>query len=133
MDWASVRDDTAGMGYGERWTYLVTADMSADGEEVTAVRLSRYSTQVIPRVSEAALDAAANAIIFPMGRGGGRPGGLLALEIASLMEMAKAYAERFEAGESLEGYPAWQHRRRVLRDAVGGSVFEGGSDGCASC
>jgi hypothetical protein len=54
-----------------------------------------------------AVEAARNVVVFPLGRGPGRPGG--EPEMAALMEAAKTWAERFEAGESLEGYPAWQH------------------------
>jgi signal recognition particle GTPase len=49
-----------------------------------------------------------------MGRGPGRPGG--APEVAAHMEVAKLFAERFEAGEDLDGYQHWQQPLRVLAD-----------------
>lgn len=101
--------------YGVSWGYLVV-----HGE--TGVRLSRFSVDLAAENLTAALAAETmrNVIVFPLGRGPGRPGG--EPELAALMEAAKTYAERYEVGESLEGYPAWQQpivtkTGRVLTDA----------------
>ena len=146
MDWASINDDTAGIGYGRNWTYLVTADLTADGREMTGIRLTRYNPRPNPSAREIATEAAANVIIFPLGRAGGRPA--MVPELAALMEAAKTYAERFESGHDLPGYAAWRHplvtrSGRVLSEAdidalvaeaeAGYGITGGESDGCASC
>lgn len=83
-------------------TYLVFGDERE-------VRLSRHrSVLYVNR----AFEAARNVIIFPLGRGPGRPA--MEPEVAALMAAARLHAERFEAGESLEGYPQWQHGQRLV-------------------
>jgi hypothetical protein len=96
MDWRMAEFETQASAKGRVDTYLVFGDERE-------VRLTRHrSVLYVNR----AYEAARNVIVFPMGRGPGRPAGVP--EIAALMESAKHYAERFEAGESLEGYPAWR-------------------------
>jgi hypothetical protein len=84
------------------------------------VRLTRWMhTGTLPPDFESAslfvLDvteqASRNTIVFPMGRGPGRPG--MEPELAALVETAKTYAERFEAGHDIDGYPHWQRRLRT--------------------
>lgn len=98
--------------YGANFGYLVVPDLRGSGTAPAGVRLSRFSiaagTQGLSSV--VARESAVNVIVFPLGRGPGRPAG--EPELAALTETAKGYAERFEAGEDLEGYPAWQHLRR---------------------
>jgi hypothetical protein len=100
MQWMTSEGWT--LAYGSEHGYLV-----ALGE--TEVRLSRFS---IPEAesglaAKLALGVMRTVIVFPLGRGPGRPGGVP--ELAALAVSAKGYAERYEAGESLPGYPAWQH------------------------
>lgn len=83
--------------YGTKHCYLVIT-------EENAVRLFRFSYLDV-RPAVVAREAAESTIIFPLGRGPGRPGG--APELAALASAAKVYAERYEAGESLPGYPSW--------------------------
>lgn len=101
MRWMNSKDGV--FAYGVSWGYLVVR-----GE--TDVRLSRFSVDLVASNLTAAVAAETmrNVVVFPLGRGPGRPGG--EPELAALTEAAKGYAERYEAGESLEGYPAWQHR-----------------------
>jgi hypothetical protein len=89
------------LGYGSEHGYLVTL-----GE--TEVRLSRFNVLAAESgaVARLALGVTRTTIVFPLGRGPGRPGGVP--ELAALAVSAKVYAEKFEAGESLPGYPAWQ-------------------------
>jgi hypothetical protein len=93
--------------YGVSWGYLVVR-----GE--TEVRLSRFAVALVASNLTAAVasEAVRNVIVFPLGRGPGRPGG--EPELDALVTSAKVYAERFESGESLEGYPAWQQPRVML-------------------
>jgi hypothetical protein len=105
MNWYPIGASRGEHGWGDETTYLVTV---LEHE----VRLSRFRS---PGTSplDMAVEAARNVIVFPLGRGPGRPGG--EPELAALAESAKTYAERFEAGESLEGYPAWQREQPKAR------------------
>ena len=95
MDWTGT--DRMISARGKADTYLVFGDERE-------VRLTRHRS--VPYVNRA-FEAARNVIVFPMGRGPGRPAG--EPELTALMAAARSYAERYEAGESLEGYPHWQH------------------------
>jgi hypothetical protein len=99
MDWVKGRSCT--FAYGAEHGYLVVT-----GE--AEARLARFSVQAAGDglLAAVAREVTESTIIFPLGRGPGRPGA--EPEVAALAECAKSYAERFEAGESLEGYPAWQ-------------------------
>jgi hypothetical protein len=99
MHWYEIGASRGVYAWGSGTTYLVSV---LDYE----VRITRFRS---PGTSplDMAVEAARNVVTFPLGRGPGRPGG--EPEMAALMEAAKTWAERFEAGESLEGYPAWQH------------------------
>jgi hypothetical protein len=105
MYWNWLADGSGIIASGEQDVYLVTQDRCQG--EPTGVRLTRYHAWASPRAYQTAAEASRNVIIIPLGRGPGRPGG--EPELAALMEVPKFYAERYEAGESLEGYPAWQH------------------------
>jgi hypothetical protein len=90
------------IAYGREHGYLVA-------REEAGVRLARFS---IARVETGAAVAAVgeavrSVLVFPLVRGPGRPGG--EPELDALMETAKTYAETFEAGQDLLGYPAWRH------------------------
>jgi hypothetical protein len=98
MQWMTGEGWT--LAYGSGHGYLVTLS------EIE-VRLTRFSISESGLAAKLALGVTRTTIVFPLGRGPGRPGG--APELAALAESAKGYAERYEAGESLEGYPAWQH------------------------
>jgi hypothetical protein len=120
MDWRVIHDGLAALGSGRIHVYLVSADMSADGAEVTAVRLTRWirpnpsAAASLAAVTLAAEEAARNVIVFPLGRGPGRPA--MGLEVAAHMDVARLFAGRFEAGESLAEYPQWQQPLRALAD-----------------
>lgn len=93
--------------YGHAHGYLVMP-------EAAGVRLSRFSiARVASEETVAAIaEAARSVIIFPLGRGPGRPGG--EPELTALTETAKAHAERFEVGEDL-AFPGWQHASEPAR------------------
>jgi len=99
MRWMPGQDKV--FAYGIEHGYLVL-------RSETDVRLSRFSIELAARDLSAAVAAEVmrNVIVFPLGRGPGRPG--MEPELNALTESAKTFAERFEAGESLPGYPAWQ-------------------------
>jgi hypothetical protein len=99
MDW--VKGKGIAFAYGAEHGYLVS---TSDRE----VRLARFlmSTGIAGLTAVTAREAMESVIVFPLGRGPGRPGG--EPELRALTESAKVYAERFEAGESLPGFPAWQ-------------------------
>jgi hypothetical protein len=119
MDWHGIGGRGGGIySWGEHSTYLVSV---LDHE----VRLSRFSVPAVTPLAMAA-EAACTVIVFPLGRGPGRPGG--EPELDALAESAKVYAERYEAGESLEGYPHWQHERSVAR-----FLATGNADDCPNC
>ena len=101
MDWMNGK--TAAFAYGAEHGYLV---LTSERE----VRLCRFSiaagTEGLTAVT--AREAAETTIVFPLGRGPGRPGGQPELE--ALAVSARGYAERFEAGQDIDGYPHWQRR-----------------------
>lgn len=99
MRWMPGQDKV--FAYGSEHGYLVL-------RSETDVRLSRFSIELAARDLSAgvAAEVMRNVIVFPLGRGPGRPGG--EPELAALMESAKSWAERYEGGEALAGYPAWQ-------------------------
>jgi hypothetical protein len=99
MDWNG--SDRLVSARGKTDTYLVFGDERE-------VRLTRHRSVVYVN---RAYEAARNVIVFPMGRGPGRPAG--EPELAAQMAAARLFAERFESGEDLEGYPHWQHDRRA--------------------
>jgi hypothetical protein len=100
MQWMQGRDST--FAYGRAHGYLVAR---GDGE----VRLTRFSIVKAEcgLAAAVALEAARNVIVFPLGRGPGRPGG--EPELDALTEAAKSFAENYEAGADALAYPAWQH------------------------
>lgn len=118
MRWITSKNGV--FAYGVSWGYLVVR-----GE--TDVRLSRFSVDLVASNLTAAVAAETmrNVITFPLGRGPGRPGG--EPELAALAEAAKGYAERYEAGASLEGYPAWQRDPNAGRCRGPGGCFPGES------
>jgi hypothetical protein len=73
------------------------------------VRLSRFNVLVANEGLSAklSLGVTRTTIIFPIGRGPGRPP--LDPEFDALVEAAKVYAQQYEDGVSLEGHPQWQH------------------------
>jgi hypothetical protein len=109
MDWFS--GVTCDFAYGREFAYLVTRDERG-------VRLGRFSVNAAAANLHAvvAREALESAIIFPLGRGPGRPGG--EPELAALVKSAKLYAEWFEAGESLEGYPGWQREHGTVHESA---------------
>jgi hypothetical protein len=107
ISWQVLPGSTDAVGYGWRDAYLVSGVASADGSEVTAVRLTRWRCADSGFPVLVADAAVVNLITFPMGRGPGRPAGQP--EVDALMRTARDYAEKFEGGGDLEGYPAWQH------------------------
>jgi hypothetical protein len=102
MQW--MKGQAALYAYGSEHGYLVI-------REETAVRLTRFriAAGADGLAAVVALEAARNVIIFPLGRGPGRPGG--EPELDALAESAKMFAETFEGGADLDrdGYPAWRH------------------------
>jgi hypothetical protein len=100
MEW--MAGDGWTMAYGRDHGYLVVRG-------TTDVRLSRFGILVAAAglAAKLALEATRTTIAFPLDRGPGRPGG--EPELSNLMAVARMFAERFEAGENLEGYPQWQH------------------------
>jgi hypothetical protein len=122
MEWNWLPDGSGIIAPGAADVYLVTEDMNSHGSDVSAVRLSRWTARPNPSAVEVATEIMRNVIILPLGRGPGRPAGNP--EVRALLDMAKSYAERYEAGTPLEGYPAW---RRPL------PAWTGGSDACPHC
>lgn len=120
MQWMSGQ--SALFAYGRADGYLVTRDE-------TGVRLARFSIARVDAGLSAAVAAEAvrSAIIFPLGRGPGRPGG--EPELDALAESAKMFAEKYEAGEDLDGYPEWQ--RTEYRTESGHVLTAGELDGYA--
>jgi hypothetical protein len=112
---------------GESHAYEVFTDVN------DAVHLTRWTHTGTPLpedmsafVLEFARQVARNAIVFPMGRGPGRPG--MAPELDALVEAAKVFAERFEAGQDIDGYPHWQRERSAARFRLTGDAND-----CPSC
>jgi len=108
----------------ERWVYLVVVEEGAPGD-ITGVCLTRIPESVPfhdPFASQA--HALANRIVFPLGRGPGRPAG--APELGALVSVARRYAELFDAGQSLPGYPRWQQNKNLELDALDPAVLKDG-------
>jgi hypothetical protein len=104
MDWDG--SDRLVSARGKTDTYLVFGDERE-------VRLTRHRSVVYVN---RAYEAARNVIVFPLGRGPGRPAG--EPELTALMGVARLYAERYEAGESLDGYPQWQHAEATAKPST---------------
>jgi hypothetical protein len=91
MEWAVIDRAGTERAWGEDWTYVVT-------QTETGVQLTRFGAErgvLLTAVAE----VMRNLIVFPLGRGPGRPGG--EPELAALVESAKTWAERFETGGGL--------------------------------
>lgn len=116
MEWESLTMPCGEVAEGEFWAYLVVVESARVGVVLTRVRKGHLAPPVLFPLATAG-DGARNAVFFPLGRGPGRPGG--EPELAALMESAKVYAERYEMGENLEGYPAWQQYERFPKLAEG--------------
>jgi hypothetical protein len=127
VDW--MRSQHGFFAYGAEDGYLVL--VSEEG-----VRLTRFSIAAGAEglTAVTAREAASTVIMFPLGRGGGRPGG--APELAALAEVAKVYAEAYEDGQEVtfevaggrRPYPGWERKRSVAR------FFEtGNANDCPSC
>ena len=114
MDWNWLANGSGVVASGVRDVYLVTQDRYLG--EPTGVRLTRYRAWASPVTAETAAEAARNVIVIPLGRGPGRPA--MEPELTALMEIPKLFAERYEAGQSLDGYPAWQHAGGTAREAA---------------
>jgi hypothetical protein len=112
-----IKFTTCEMAYGRDHGYLVI-------REESGVRLGRFSIDAGARNLHAvvAREVLASALVFPLGRGPGRPGG--DPELDALVASAKVYAERFEAGESMVGPDwrgrAWQHDDQAKPDPNAG-------------
>jgi len=108
----------------ERWVYLVVVEEGAPGD-ITGVCLTRIPESVPahdPFASQA--HALVNRIVFPLGRGPGRPAG--APELGALVSVARRYAELFDAGQSLPGYSRWQQNKNLELDALDPAVLKDG-------
>jgi len=116
MRWMNSKDGV--FAYGLSWGYLV---VRSDRD----VRLSRFSIDLVASNLTAAVAAETvrNVIVFPLGRGPGRPGG--EPELAALVKFAKDFAEQYEGGRGFEEYPAW---RRKCRECRGTGLVE--AEGC---
>lgn len=109
MDWMTGQDCT--FAYGREHGYLVVTEPSG-------VRLARFSIAAAQQELAArfAREVAASVIVFPLGRGPGRPAG--EPELGLLTQMAKAGAEQFEAGGDLvTAFGSWQHAAETVRVA----------------
>lgn len=130
MEWIDVSNGSpfrAVAANGELHAYQVFSDSTH------TVRLTRWAHTGIPSpegMSDFVLDFARNVsrntIVFPMGRGPGRPGG--EPELDALVEYAKTYAERFEAGQDIDGWPHWQRERSAARFRATGNPND-----CPNC
>ena len=90
----------------ERWVYLVVVEEGAPGD-ISGVCLTRIPESVPMHDPFASLaHAVANRIVLPLGRGPGRPAA--EPEVSALAAIARSYAEQFDSGMSLPGYPRWQ-------------------------
>jgi hypothetical protein len=138
MDWELLQHEgrITGMGAaGKRDRYVIVPEDAAAGEPC-AVRLTRWPIETAMHDPfEEGTAAARNVIVFPLGRGPGRPPG--DLEAVALIEAVKVYAEAYEGGESLQDYPCWQHvpypgfPERYPSGAD--SLMDGGSNDCRHC
>jgi hypothetical protein len=119
MDWISGQ--SCDFAYGREHGYLVVRENSG-------VRLGRFSVAAVAEGLHAvvAREVLESAVIFPLGRGPGRPGG--ELELAALAESAKVFAERFDVGGDFENYPAWRHEPSAAR-----FLSAGDADDCPNC
>jgi hypothetical protein len=106
VEWEKLTMPCGEVADGKFWAYLVVVEQARPGVVLTRFRKGFLGHPGVPLPLPLAGDAARNAVFFPLGRGPGRPGG--EPEVAALAESAKTFAERFEAGSALEGYPAWQ-------------------------
>jgi hypothetical protein len=131
VQWMTGEDYT--LAYGRNHGYLVVTRKSE-------VRLSRFSIRIAESglVARLALGVTRTTIVFPLGRGPGRPGG--EPELDALAASARVFAERFEAGEDLERYPAWRQARAPYpgfpERYPGGAdslLGPGGADDCPGC
>jgi hypothetical protein len=113
MKWEILSDGTGAYARGRsRRVYLAATYTSAGGSRVAGVRLTWFPEAVPMHEPMAeALAVMRNTVVLPLGRGPGRPAD--EPEVAALVEMARAYAERFEAGESLPGLTGWQHPAKL--------------------
>lgn len=110
MEWEMLHHSNGELSlvtYGRRDRYAVVV-AQAPGGEPCGVTLTRWPVEHDahdPYMQPAA--AARNAILFPLGRGPGRPAA--EPELDALLSCARVFAEAYEAGEDLPGYPRWQH------------------------
>jgi len=118
MEWTYLENGPGQGAGGKAFRYAVVPDVSASGLEV-GVRLTRWPVETrMHDPYQAGAEALRCAVAFPLGRGPGRPGG--APELAALAEVAKGFADAFEAGQDMAGYPAWQHGPALSVTAVEG-------------
>jgi hypothetical protein len=122
MEWVDDAEPGGEVAEGEFYAYLVVVESARHGVVLTRFRKGHLGNPGVPFPLAVAGDAARNAVFFPLGRGPGRPGGEPELE--ALVATAQLYAEHFEAGESLEGYPAWQQPRVILSSDTGESRID---------
>ena len=105
MHWYEISASRGVYGWGDGAIYLVSV---LDHE----VRLSRYRYPAASPL-DMAVEAVCSTIVFPLGRGPGRPGG--EPELAALVKFAKDFAEQYEGGGDFEEYPAWRHEPTAAR------------------
>lgn len=112
MQWEKL--SVARRACGHDWKYLTAVSADPAGE-VLAVVLTRWPSYLDEGWSDGGAllitHVARNTIRFPFGRGPGRPGMRTDGEIEAMFALAQGYAERYEAGEDLTGYPEWTYRR----------------------
>jgi hypothetical protein len=98
MEWESISARAGSLAMGREDYYLVVIDPDSPAVVLTRVRHGHLDKSYLTLFGFA--HSAANAIRFPLGRGGGRPGG--EPEMTALVAAAKAWAEKFEdAGGAL--------------------------------
>lgn len=124
MDWMAGKDHSCSFTYGAEHGYLVLV-----GEREVRLCRFRIATGVAGLTAVTAREAAESTIILPLGRGPGRPGG--APELDALATCARVFAEAYEAGESLDGYPAWQHQAGPAGNAA--FLASGDPHDCRHC
>lgn len=132
MHW--IKGKVSEIAYGQEHGYLVI-------REESGVRLGWFSVAAAARNLHAvvAREVLASALVFPLGRGPGRPGG--EPELDALVASAKVYAERFESGESMVGPDwrgrAWQREHGAVHESAE-AMFDhlnrlGGANDCPDC
>lgn len=132
MEWEVLHHSTGEVSlvtYGRRDRYAVVVAQAPDGSP-SGVTLTRWPIEHAahdPYMQGAA--AARNAIVFPLGRGPGRPAG--EPELDALLSCAKVYAEAYEAGEDLSGYSCWQHQAAPAGNAA--FLASGDPHDCRHC